>query len=170
MRLSRALILGVGLLLAACSSDKGIRQLSSNGDGPDEFRILPNKPLEAPPSYTALPTPTPGAENRTDLDPIGDAVVALGGSRKATHTSSIPSRDSSLVNYTGRQGRAQDIRTSLATEDAQFRKSRGRFTNIRLTKSDRYNEVYKRHHLNQYAELYRWRRAGVATPTAPPTE
>lgn len=170
MRVSRVLILGVGLLLAACSSDKGVRLLSSNGDGPDEFRILPNKPLQAPPSYTALPLPTPGAGNRTDLDPLGDATEALGGSRKARHASSIPARDTSLVNYASRQGRTPDIRASLASDDEAFRKNRGRLTNIRVTKQDRYNEVYKRHHLDQYRELYRWRRAGVATPTAPPAE
>ncbi|WP_372884113.1 DUF3035 domain-containing protein [Shimia sp.] len=169
MRLSRALILGASLLLAACSNDKGVRHLSSNGDGPDEFRILPNKPLEAPPNYTSLPAPTPGEGNRTDLDPLGDAVVALGGSRSAKHATAIPGRDSSLVNYASRQGLSPDIRASLASDDEAFRQSRGRFTNIRLVKQDRYNEVYKRYHLDQYRELYRWRGAGVATPTAPPT-
>lgn len=168
MRVSRALILGVGLLLAACSNDKGIRQLSSSGDGPDEFRILPAKPLSIPKDYQTLPAPTPGGANSTDLDPKGDAVVALGGSRKAANSTSIPNGDAGLVNYSGRLGRAENIRGTVATEDAEFRKKRGRFTNIRIVKEDRYNEVYEKQHLDQYQEQDRWRRAGAATPAAPP--
>ena len=58
MRKTHVLIgLMVGTLLAACS-DQGIRHLSSNGDGPDEFRIVPSKPLEAPANYSSLPAPT----------------------------------------------------------------------------------------------------------------
>lgn len=170
MRASRALIIGLSLLLAACSGDKGVRHLSSNGDGPDEFRILPAKPLSEPPNYSYLPPPTPGQSNITDLDPVGDAVAALGGSRKATKKTTIPGGDSSLVNYSGRLGRTQDIRTTLAAEDADFRKRRGRFTNIRISKQDRYNEIYEKHHLDQYAEQSRWRRAGITTPAAPPSQ
>lgn len=168
MRVSRALILGVGLLLAACSGDKGIRQLSSNGDGPDEFRILPSKPLTQPKDYKTLPTPTPGGANITDLDPKGDAVAALGGSRKSLNRTSIPSGDAGLVNYSARLGRSSDIRSTVAAEDAEFRKKRGRFTNIRIVKEDRYNEVYKKYHLEQFAEQDRWRRGGAVTPAAPP--
>lgn len=168
MPVSRALILCVGLLLAACSNDKGIRQLSSNGDGPDEFKILPAKPLSIPKDQNALPPPTPGGANATDLDPVGDAVVALGGSRKAARSTSIPSGDAGLVNYSGRLGRAENIRGTVAAEDAEFRRKRGRFTNIRIVKEDRYNEVYKQQHLDQYNEQYRWRNGGAATPAAPP--
>ncbi|SHI44678.1 Beta-barrel assembly machine subunit BamF [Shimia gijangensis] len=168
MRVSRALILGFGLLLAACSGDDGIRQLSSNGEGPDEFRILPAKPLSVPKDFNALPTPTPGGANSTDVDPVGDAVVALGGSRKAANSTSIPGGDAGLVNYSGRLGRAENIRATVAADDAEFRKKRGRFTNIRIVKEDRYNEVYKKQHLNQYAEQDRWRRGGATTPAAPP--
>ncbi|WP_299355590.1 DUF3035 domain-containing protein [uncultured Shimia sp.] len=168
MRMTRVMIIGLGLLLAACSKDDGVRHLSSAGDGPDEFRILPSKSLEAPSSYDALPAPTPGAANRTDLDPKGDAVVALGGSRNAVNSTTIPSGDSGLVNYSGRKGRTQDIRTTLAVEDEAYRKKRGRFTNIRIVRTDQYNEVYKREHLNQYEEQERWRRGGAATPAAPP--
>lgn len=168
MRVSRAIIFGIGLLLAACSNDKGIRQLSSSGAGPDEFRILPAKPLTVPKDYKALPPPTPGGANATDLDPVGDAVVALGGSRKAVRSTTIPSGDAGLVNYSGRLGRAENIRGTVAVEDAEFRRKQGRFTNIRLVKEDRYNEVYRRQHLDQYNEQYRWRTGGATTPAAPP--
>ena len=158
----------VATLLAACSNDDGIRRLSSNGDGPDEFRIVPSKPLEAPSSYSSLPTPTPGGTNRTDLDPTGDAVVALGGSRKAANSTTIPSGDSQLVAHTGRKGRTADIRETLYAEDAQFRKGRGRFSNIRIVKTDVYNEVYKKYHLDAREEQERWRQGGATTPAAPP--
>lgn len=167
MRKTQVMILAFGLLLAACS-DGGLRSLSSDDDGPDEFSIVPSKPLEEPSSYAALPVPTPGGSNRTDLDPSGDAVAALGGSRKALTSTKIPSSDTALVNYTGRKGRSQGIRATLYAEDADFRKRRGRFTSIRIAKTDQYNKVYKNYHLDAYAEQQRWRKGGAVTPAAPP--
>ena len=169
MRKTHVMIVVVmGMLLAACSNDQGIRRLSSEGDGPDEFRVVPSKPLEAPANYSSLPTPTPGGTNRTDLDPTGDAIVALGGSRKAASSTNIPSGDAGLVNYTGRNGRSADIRQTLYAEDEKFRKGRGRFSNIRIVKTDVYNEVYKKYHLDARQEQERWRQGGAQTPAAPP--
>lgn len=170
MRITRVLMAGCIMALAACSSDDGIRVLSSNGDGPDEFRILPSKPLSAPASYDALPEPTPGGTNLTDLDPKGDAVVALGGRRAAVYSDTVARSDSALLAYTGRNGRAEDIRGTLAAEDEEFRKRRGRFSNIKIVKQDRYNDVYDRYQLDQYREQYRWRRSGAVTPAAPPKQ
>jgi len=167
MRVSRAIILGVSLLLAACSGKEGIRHLSSNGDGPDEFRILPSKPLETPQNYSALPTPTPGGSNITALDPKGDAVAALGGSRKAVHSTTISKSDAALVNYSGRTGRSADIRQTVAAEDAEFRRTKGRFSNFKIVKEDRYNEIYEGQHLNAPREQARWRAGGAKTPAAP---
>ncbi|MDV4144886.1 MULTISPECIES: DUF3035 domain-containing protein [Shimia] len=170
MRIMRVAMIGCVLALAACSSDDGVRVLSSNGDGPDEFRILPAKPLSEPKSYTSLPEPTPGGKNLTDVDPKGDAVAALGGRRNAVHSDTIARSDSALVNYTGRNGRTEDIRGTLASEDEEFRKRRGRFANIKIVKQDRYNDVYDRYQLDQYQEQYRWRRGGATTPAAPPRQ
>ncbi|MEP2532264.1 DUF3035 domain-containing protein [Shimia sp.] len=167
--MSRILIVGLGLALAACSSDKGVRQLSSTGDGPDEFLVMPGKPLTQPENYAALPPPTPGQGNITDLDPMGDAVVALGGSRTARNNKqTIGKSDGALVSYTSRNGRAADIRQTVLAEDDAFRKRRGRFTNFRIGKQDRYNEVYNRQQLNSYDEWWRWRSSGARTPAAPP--
>jgi hypothetical protein len=168
MRIMRGVMIGCVMALAACSSDDGVRILSSNGEGPDEFRILPSKPLSAPASYAALPEPTPGGRNLTDLDPRGDAVAALGGRRSAVHSDTIARADSALVSYTGRNGRTEDIRGTLAAEDEEFRERRGRFANIKIIKQDRYNDVYERYQLDQYQEQYRWRRGGATTPAAPP--
>jgi len=59
------------------------------------------------------------------------------------------------------------ILSKLPLED--IRRGFSRFTGWRLANPDRYDEVYRRFHLNAYAELARWRAAGVETPTAPPS-
>ena len=70
------LVLATGL--AGCSS-KGLRNLRSTGEGPDEFKILPTKPLTMPENYAQLPPPVPGGSNLVDRDPKGEAVAAIVG-------------------------------------------------------------------------------------------
>lgn len=169
MRVSRALIIGVFLLAAACSNDNGIRVLESGDRGPDEFSIVPAKPLETPTTYAALPVPTPGGTNLTDIDPLSEAVAALGGRRVAADdTGTFSSLDSALVSYAARNGRGSGIRSQLAEDDEVIRGRYDRFVSWRLSGADRYNEVYRRYHLNAFRELARWRAVGVKTPTAPP--
>ncbi len=77
----RAIILTsvLGVVLTACSSDQA--QLDGDGvsrNGPNEFEILPMRPLVMPESL-ALPTPVTGVANRADPTPLIDAIVALGG-------------------------------------------------------------------------------------------
>lgn len=171
MRLSQVVIFGLALAVAGCAGkDSGIRILSSSGDGPDEFRIVPSKPLSAPENYAELPAPTPGGENLTDVDPVGDAVAALGGKRSATQGDAVSSADAAMVNYAARKGLQSDIREVTAAEDADFRKRRGRFSNIRIVPTDRYNKIYDDEHLDQYREQRRWRLSGAKTPAAPPEE
>lgn len=164
---------GMGLvllaMLSACSNT-GLRQLQKPGDGPDEFIIVPSKPLQAPTDYTSLPTPTPGGSNITDQQPLQDATAALGGRRALDASGPIPARDSALVNQASRFGRDASIRATLAAEDEDFRKRRGRFTQIRISRVDRYNQVYQRESLNARAEWNRWRRAGAQVPSSPPAE
>jgi hypothetical protein len=62
------------------------------------------------------------------------------------------------------------VRTTLASEDTDFRRKQSRFTRIRLVRVDRYNEAYRGQSLKPYDELSRWRRAGAPTPAAPPSE
>ncbi|MFY0595397.1 MAG: DUF3035 domain-containing protein [Cognatishimia sp.] len=171
MRVSRAVIFGFALLVSACANERGIRVLSSDDAGPDEFSIIPTKPLSQPENYASLPTPTPGGGNLTDQDPQNDAVVALGGRAQATpDTGTFASGDAALVSYAARNGSGGGIREQLAEDDEKVRGRFSRFTGWRLAKPDRYNEVYRFYHLNAYAELARWRAAGVKTPTAPPPQ
>ncbi|MAC77998.1 MAG: hypothetical protein CML66_08020 [Rhodobacteraceae bacterium] len=160
--------LGLGLVLSACSGNDGLRQLNRPPRGPDEFKVLPSKPLQEPDSYTFLPAPTPGGANRTDPTPDADAVAALGGNAAAVRSTTVPGRDGTIVNYANRYGLTPNIRQELADEDAQFRRRQGRFTNIRLVPVDRYNQAYERYSLDPFAEADRFRNAGIRVPANPP--
>ena len=74
MSVSRVLmvILMLGLVSACGNKDKPLTRIKKTGNGPDEFTIIPGKPLQAPESYAALPTPTPGGSNLTDQNPLAD--------------------------------------------------------------------------------------------------
>ncbi len=165
MRLFAVLFL-IPLAVAACSN-QGLRDLSSNSGGPDEFMIAPVKPLESPSSYNALPVPTPGQANLTDRNPLMEGVTAFGGNPAAT-TGPVPAADGALVAHASRLGVNGDIRETLAQTDADFRRRRGRLTQFRIVPVDRYNQVYKKQALNAQNEAARWRRAGARTPSAPP--
>ncbi len=157
----------VVLALAACGGNEPADLMNFRGlqDTPDEFMILPSKPLEQPESLASLPRPTPGGRNRTDPTPRADAYAALGGRPASVARSS---GDGAVINYTGRYGVTPGIRQSLAVQDAQFRsQNRGRVLE-RLFNVNRYFDVYERQALDQDRELERFRRAGVRTPSAPP--
>ncbi|MEO0380318.1 MAG: DUF3035 domain-containing protein [Pseudomonadota bacterium] len=165
MRLIACALLAV-TVLAACEN-KGLRQIQPRGNGPDEFIIVPAKPLEAPESLSALPTPTPGGVNRTDQRPFDDVVAELGGQRGSVDAP-IPGSDVALVNHASRFGREANIRATLAEADAQFRKRQGRFTQIRLFPQDTYAEAYRREAIRPGRVAAQFQRAGIPTPTAPP--
>ena len=155
----------IALSLSACGGDQApnLMNLRSDTNGPDEFGILPVKPLEMPKDLAVLPDPVPNGSNLVDPNPTGDAIAALGGKAGAG------TGDGALVSYVSRGGVTPDIRTTLAAEDLKFRqKNNGRLLE-RLFKNTVYFQAYARMSLNQMAELARWRAAGVVTPSAPPT-
>lgn len=167
MRLPRAMLV-LTLAIAGCS-DIGLRNLEPQGQGPDEFSVLPVKPLTQPQDYAFLPAPTPGGSNLTDPNPLADAVVALGGSESALNPNAgIPSGDAALVTASSRYGVPANTRQVVAEEDAEFRQRRGRWTRLRLFPVDRYAQVYERQAIdaNDVNELARQR--GLETPSAPP--
>ena len=165
-------VLIASLGVSACSvgeeRDISMRQLDKPGEGPDAFGILPSRPLGAPADYSALPTPTPGQANLSDRDPIAEGIAALGGNPASRAATGVPASDAALVQHASRNGVAPDIRSTLAAEDKDFRTRKSRFTKIRLFKTDRYAEAYKRQTLEPYDEWYKYRRTGVQTPAAPP--
>ncbi|MCB1390655.1 MAG: DUF3035 domain-containing protein [Rhodobacteraceae bacterium] len=162
----------IGLLsVAACSRSGEVPRLmnaAAHSDSPDEFSIVPTQPLQAPPNFQSLPTPTPGGTNLVDPDPRASAVAALGGRVAAERTSGIPSADSGLVSYAGRNGVSSDIRTTLAAEDEEIRRDgRGRILE-RVFNTNLYRRAYEDQILDPQEELRRWRLRGVRTPAAPP--
>lgn len=156
--------------LAACGErrerDITLRDFRMNRSSPEEFSILPKKPLSLPENLAALPAPTEDGNNLTDPTPLADATIALGG-RPQGSIGGIPASDGALVNYAGRKGLDAAIRSQLAAEDLQFRKRKSRFT-WKIVPTDDYLDAYRRETLDPYAETDRFRRAGVRVPSSPP--
>lgn len=156
--------LGLVLVLSACGGGEPqpLMNLRSPHDGPDEFAILPTKPLEMPKDFKALPPPEPGARNLVDPAPLDDAVIALGGRPGAGGT------DGALVAAAGRNGVSGGIREQLAADDATFRGRNEPRLLERLFGTSTYHRVYGREALRADPELDRWRRANARTPSATP--
>lgn len=162
------LILCALATVAACSRrEPDLMNFESSQTGPDEFSVLPTKPLQAPDNFTDLPEPTPGGANLSDPTPHADAVAALGGNPDRLN-SGATAGESALIAHASRMGVASDIRAVLAAEDLEWRRgNRGRvlerWFNVNL-----YYRAYEKMELDQYAELERLRARGVWTPTVPP--
>jgi Protein of unknown function (DUF3035) len=156
------------LVLSGCGNDNNpiLMNLRPQGNGPDEFAILPPRPLQLPTDLAALPPPTPGGTNLTDPNPKADAIVALGGNPAAA--GGIPAGDAGLVSYASRNGVASDIRTTLATEDLEFRRDNNGRLLERLFDVNVYFKAYADQSLDQQSELAFWRSRGARTPSAPP--
>ncbi len=171
MRLTRMIVMtGLILVIAACSRDRDITltRLKNPGDGPDEFGITPGLPLQEPGSYSELPTPTPGQANLTDQNPRADGIAALGGDAQRANQG-IATSDAGLVQHANRYGTQAGIRTTLRAEDEAVRKAYGRRNILRIGPRDDYTSAYKRQWLDPALERDRLQRAGVITPTAPPS-
>lgn len=171
---SKAAVALIALLaVTACGSKKApdLMNIRSTTSGPDEFAILPGKPLQSPDFSTALPSPTPGGTNLIDPTPKADAIAALGGNParvNRTGAGNIGRGDGSVVNHARRFGASANIRQTLAAEDLEFRrKNKGKLLE-RLFSLTVYFSAYEKMSLNQHRELARFRRLGVKTPSAPP--
>lgn len=169
---SRGLVIACAAILAvsACNSDRTpkLMNLRSTTRSPDEFAILPTKPLELPTDVANLPEPTPGGTNLTDPTPEADAVAALGGNPAALSRKGIGAGDGALVTYASRYGVSPDIRSVTASEDLDFRRRHNGRVLERLFSVNVYSRSYRSQELDQYAELEYWRRLGVRNVGAPP--
>ena len=161
-----AILIGV-LGLAACSGGEP-DLLTLRSDGPDEFAVLPNRSLETPPDLSALPPP--GGASRSVIDPRAEAIAALGGDARARATGAVPASDAALVAGASRYGRADGIRERLAGEDLAFRRSNDARVLERMFGQNIYFRAYRGQALDPYAELERFRAAGVRTVAAPPPD
>lgn len=132
---------------------------------PDEFLVVPQKPLETPANLSVLPKPEPGATSRTEIDFEGNLLEALGGRSTGA---AISAADAELVRAAQSGGVTPDIRAVLQSEDQAYRESRA----SRIEKLARKREavrIYDDYLLDPIAELVRLRALGVKTPPVPPS-
>ncbi len=166
-------VLLAAMALSACGyrGDKAPNLINfrDKSRSPDEFLILPTKPLTMPEDLAKLPDPTPGGTNITDPTPEADAVAALGGNPDAvTPGGKVAAGNLGLISYASRFGRDGAIRETLAAEDLEFRRRHDGRLLERLLNVTVYFKSYAKMSLDQYAELARWRARGIQTPGAPP--
>lgn len=173
MTMPRLVMFVLILGLAACGNkdrDVQLRKIKHTGNGPDEFSIIPGKPLEPPLDFAALPAPTPGGANLTDQNPRGDGIAALGGNPGALVAAGVSSADNALLNHTRRYGVSASIRETLRVEDKETRRRHGRVNILNIGPNDDYSNAYRKQWLDAYGEYYRLRDLGVTIPSAPPEE
>jgi hypothetical protein len=168
MRPIRAISIA-GLLLGAfavggCAEGGLAANLRSAGVGgsPDEFLVLPTRPLEMPTDLRTLPPPAPGTVNRVDYRPHSEAIAGLTGRTGPVGTAS----GAPLV---ARVGAANpEIRVQLAVEDVEWRRThRGRLLE-RWFSRDQDALVYRQQALPAPSEFDRMRASGLRVPPAPP--
>lgn len=155
--------LALATLTACGEKTPTLFNLRSADRTPDEFAILPTRPLETPTDLAALPQPTPGGVNRTDPQPQAEAIAALGG-----NIDRGAGADGGLIATVSRYGVQGNIRDQLAAEDLEYRRENDGRLLERLFNVNVYFDAYKKQSLDQHAELERLRRAGVRTVAAPP--
>jgi hypothetical protein len=128
---------------------------------PDEFMVLPTRPLEMPENFAALPPPAPGTVNRVDVRPHAEAVVGLTG-----RSGPVGSGGTALAAAAGPRDPA--VRTQLAEEDVVWRQThRGRLLE-RWFSTDREALIYRPMVLDA-PDAFEYQRAqGRRVPAAPP--
>lgn len=145
-------------------SDGIFKSFGFGSNPPVEFAVIPHRPLEVPESLAELPAPRPGTRNRTDLTPVEDALVALGGSPNGGVSTQS---DAAILAATGAGQSPDAIRLVLAQEDADYRhRNRGKLMERlfnKATESSVYDDVL----LQQYNEALRMRLSGQRTPEIP---
>ncbi|MYA87981.1 MAG: DUF3035 domain-containing protein [Boseongicola sp. SB0662_bin_57] len=165
--LRRLLLLCLIPTLAACADgNPGLMNIGrESARGPDEFGIIPARPLEVPEDLAALPMPTPGGANLADPTPERDVAAALGGDIGALARGST---DGAFLAHATRHGVDSNIRVELAAADLAFRRDNQGRVMERLFDVNVYFRAYEEMALDQYAELARLRRLGIRTSAAPP--
>jgi hypothetical protein len=154
----------VVLALGGCGGGGVADRLRAAGiaQTPDEFLVLPTRPLEMPQDLAALPPPTPGAVNRVDYQPRPEAIAGLTG-RPGIATAN----GAALVASAGPADPA--IRPELAAEDAEWRATHRGLLLERWFSRDREQLIYRDMQLDAGAEFERMRAQGVRVPPAPPS-
>lgn len=114
-------LIGAITLVGACGELNFRRDLGLVSQGPDEFKVIKQKPLQMPDSVAQLPAPKPGAPSLVEPNPEADARAALlGGSGAAPGPSgSAGAGESALVRAAGADAADPSIRATLEEEAAE---------------------------------------------------
>ena len=153
-------------LLSACSEGKKegfFKSIGARAQTPVEFAVIPHRPLELPENLSELPTPNPGGGNRTDLTPLADARVALGGSPNG---GAPVLSDRALLAAVG--GAQPGIRQTLAQEDAVHRSQNHGKLLERILNANSETTTYTEMILDAELEAQRLRARGLRTSGFPP--
>lgn len=115
-------------VLAGCNSfGDPIEAIGGRRPAPDEFKVLPRKPLVVPATVAQpgvqpgpLPTPEPGKPSPLDPNPQREAEVALMGREDAgpwpTTTTSLSAGEAALLSAADVAAGGSDIRVQLETD------------------------------------------------------
>ncbi len=163
MRARQAIAIAATMVLAGCQSGGLAGSLRGIRTTPNEFMVLPTKPLEMPTDLTSLPPPQPGTANRVDFNPKSDAIAGLTGRPAPAGTAN----GAALVARAG--PRDPSIRAELAAEDVVWRQTHHGLLLERWFTRDPTALVYQQMVLDAPAEYYRMRARGVQVPAAPPS-
>jgi hypothetical protein len=151
------------LALGGCNGVAGTLRSSGVTSTPDEFMVLPTRPLEMPQNLAALPPPVPGAPNRVDYQPQQIALEGLTGRPGPAATAG----GAALV---AAAGPAQpQIRSVLASEDAEYRATHQGLLLERLFNKNKEVVVYEAMILDPGREYEYLRARGLNQPPAPPS-
>lgn len=121
-RVATLATLVAALALAGCSGGLAGSLRSAGVAGkPDEFMVLPTRPLEMPADLASLPAPQPGTPNRVDYQPRQEAIAGLSG------RPGVPGNADGAALVVAAGPRDPNVRGALAAEDAEWRRvHRGR--------------------------------------------
>lgn len=159
-----ALLVGA-VIVSGCQNNNLASRLREAGVGgsPDEFLVLPTRPLEIPQDLASLPAPKLGSTNRVDYQPKQAAVAALTGGPATALTASGAALVASVPPA------SPEIRTVLAQEDVTYRQNnKGLFFQRMFTK-DKEALTYSAELLNAPTEYFNLQDAGVRTYPATPS-
>jgi Protein of unknown function (DUF3035) len=167
MRVGRAIAVAAlcvaPLVLAGCAGGlAGSLRRAGVSQSPDEFMVLPTRPLEMPESFATLPPPKPGTVNRVDYRPHSEAIAGLTG-RPAVATAS----GAALLARTG--SGQPGIRSEVAAEDVTWRQTHHGRLLERIFARDQDDVIYRQMVLDAPAEFERMRASGARVPAATPS-
>lgn len=116
--------LALGALAGCDQIGNPLDAISGRIKPPDEFEVLPNKPLRMPSSIAQLPEPRLGERSPLEPNPNADARRALLGG-VPTAGSSVSASEAALLGAANTEANKPDIRTALPEDVAAAEAGQG---------------------------------------------